>query len=161
MEPGLEESSLPEGGIEERGKGLRTWTPESEGLGTGPSLTPWPSVAHIAFPGLRLLVCEVGCYRGHSGGAASHTRLPLTWAPALQVNMLVLGQHLGIPKPFGPVINGRCCLEEKVRSLLEPLGLHCTFIDDFTPYHMLHGEVHCGTNVRRQPFSFKWWHMEP
>ncbi|XP_049627981.1 protein-arginine deiminase type-3 [Suncus etruscus] len=77
------------------------------------------------------------------------------------VNMLVLGQYLGIPKPFGPIINGRCCLEEKVRALLEPLGLHCTFIDDFTPYHMLHGEVHCGTNVRRQPFSFKWWHMEP
>ncbi|KAM7097615.1 protein-arginine deiminase type-3 [Molossus nigricans] len=77
------------------------------------------------------------------------------------VNMLVLGKHLGIPKPFGPIINGRCCLEEKVRSLLEPLGLHCTFIDDFTPYHMLLGEVHCGTNVRRQPFSFKWWHMVP
>ncbi|KAM4872877.1 inactive protein-arginine deiminase type-6-like [Thomomys bottae] len=72
------------------------------------------------------------------------------------VNMLVLGKHLGIPKPFGPLINGRCCLEEKVRSLLEPLGLHCVFIDDFAPYHMLHGEVHCGTNVRRQPFSFKW-----
>ncbi|XP_012888838.1 PREDICTED: protein-arginine deiminase type-4 isoform X1 [Dipodomys ordii] len=77
------------------------------------------------------------------------------------VNMLVLGKHLGIPKPFGPLINGRCCLEEKVRSLLEPLGLHCVFIDDFAPYHMLHGEVHCGTNVRRQPFSFKWWHMLP
>ncbi|XP_045404548.1 protein-arginine deiminase type-4 isoform X1 [Lemur catta] len=77
------------------------------------------------------------------------------------VNMLVLGKYLGIPKPFGPIVNGRCCLEEKVRSLLEPLGLHCTFIDDFTPYHMLHGEVHCGTNVRRQPFSFKWWNMVP
>ncbi|XP_014388437.1 PREDICTED: protein-arginine deiminase type-4 [Myotis brandtii] len=77
------------------------------------------------------------------------------------VNMLVLGKYLGIPKPFGPIINGRCCLEEKVRSLLEPLGLHCTFIDDFTPYHLQHGEVHCGTNVRRQPFSFKWWHMVP
>ncbi|KAM5270276.1 protein-arginine deiminase type-3 isoform 2-T2 [Hipposideros larvatus] len=77
------------------------------------------------------------------------------------VNMLVLGKHLGIPKPFGPIINGRCCLEEKVRSLLEPLGLHCVFIDDFTPYHMLHGEVHCGTNVRREPFSFKWWNMVP
>uniref|UniRef100_A0A287D9X9 Peptidyl arginine deiminase 3 n=1 Tax=Ictidomys tridecemlineatus TaxID=43179 RepID=A0A287D9X9_ICTTR len=77
------------------------------------------------------------------------------------VNMLVLGKHLGIPKPFGPLINGRCCLEEQVRALLEPLGLHCTFIDDFTPYHMLHGEVHCGTNVRRQPFAFKWWHMVP
>ncbi|XP_040501780.1 protein-arginine deiminase type-4 isoform X3 [Ursus maritimus] len=77
------------------------------------------------------------------------------------VNMLVLGKHLGIPKPFGPVINGQCCLEEKVRSLLEPLGLHCTFIDDFYAYHVRHGEVHCGTNVRRQPFSFKWWHMVP
>ncbi|KAM6172610.1 protein-arginine deiminase type-4 [Erethizon dorsatum] len=77
------------------------------------------------------------------------------------VNMLVLGKYLGIPKPFGPVINGRCCLEEKVRSLLEPLGLHCTFIDDFIPYHLLHGEVHCGTNVRRKPFDFKWWNMVP
>ncbi|XP_054435593.1 protein-arginine deiminase type-1 [Pteronotus mesoamericanus] len=77
------------------------------------------------------------------------------------VNMVVLGQHLGIPKPFGPLINGRCCLEEKVRSLLEPLGLHCTFIDDFLSYHKLLGEIHCGTNVRRQPFPFKWWHMVP
>ncbi|XP_037010679.2 protein-arginine deiminase type-4 isoform X2 [Artibeus jamaicensis] len=77
------------------------------------------------------------------------------------VNMLVLGKHLGIPKPFGPIIHGRCCLEEKVRALLEPLGLHCTFIDDFHAYHLRHGEVHCGTNVRRQPFSSKWWHMVP
>ncbi|XP_017361073.2 protein-arginine deiminase type-4 [Cebus imitator] len=77
------------------------------------------------------------------------------------VNMLVLGKYLGIPKPFGPIINGRCCLEEKVRSLLEPLGLHCTFINDFYTYHIRHGEVHCGTNVRRKPFSFKWWNMVP
>ncbi|XP_039084988.1 protein-arginine deiminase type-1 [Hyaena hyaena] len=77
------------------------------------------------------------------------------------VNMVVLGKHLGIPKPFGPIINGRCCLEEKVRSLLEPLGLHCIFIDDYLSYHQLLGEIHCGTNVRRQPFSFKWWHMVP
>ncbi|XP_036350284.2 protein-arginine deiminase type-4 isoform X1 [Ochotona princeps] len=77
------------------------------------------------------------------------------------VNMLVLGKHLGIPKPYGPIVNGRCCLEEKARALLEPLGLHCTFIDDFYSYHIRHGEVHCGTNVRRRPFTFKWWYMEP
>ncbi|XP_003989574.2 protein-arginine deiminase type-1 [Felis catus] len=77
------------------------------------------------------------------------------------VNMVVLGKHLGIPKPFGPIIDGRCCLEEKVRSLLEPLGLRCIFIDDYLSYHELLGEIHCGTNVRRQPFSFKWWHMVP
>uniref|UniRef100_A0A8C9MQZ9 protein-arginine deiminase n=1 Tax=Serinus canaria TaxID=9135 RepID=A0A8C9MQZ9_SERCA len=77
------------------------------------------------------------------------------------VNMLVLGRHLGIPKPFGPVVGGRCCLEQRVRELLEPLGLSCTFIDDFFSYHLLSGDVHCGTNVRRKPFAFKWWHMEP
>ncbi|XP_075394494.1 protein-arginine deiminase type-1-like [Tenrec ecaudatus] len=77
------------------------------------------------------------------------------------VNMVVLGKYLGIPKPFGPLINGRCCLEEKVRSLLEPLGLRCIFIDDYLSYHELLGEVHCGTNVRRKPFPFKWWNMLP
>ncbi|XP_008046442.1 protein-arginine deiminase type-4 [Carlito syrichta] len=77
------------------------------------------------------------------------------------VNMLVLGKNLGIPKPYGPLVHKRCCLEEAVRSLLEPLGLHCTFIDDFHSYHVWLGDVHCGTNVRRKPFSFKWWHMVP
>uniref|UniRef100_A0A8C3FSX0 Protein-arginine deiminase n=1 Tax=Chrysemys picta bellii TaxID=8478 RepID=A0A8C3FSX0_CHRPI len=77
------------------------------------------------------------------------------------VNMIVLGKHLGIPKPFGPIVDGQCCLEENVRSLLEPLGLTCTFINDFFTYHTLLGEVHCGTNVRRKPFSFKWWNMIP
>ncbi|NXK41372.1 PADI1 deiminase, partial [Piprites chloris] len=77
------------------------------------------------------------------------------------VNMLVLGRHLGIPKPFGPAVGGQCCLEQRVRELLEPLGLTCTFIDDYFSYHVLSGDVHCGTNVRRKPFAFKWWHVVP
>ncbi|XP_060115566.1 protein-arginine deiminase type-3-like [Heteronotia binoei] len=77
------------------------------------------------------------------------------------VNMLVLGKHVGIPKPFGPVIGGQCCLEAEIRSLLEPLGLTCTFIDDFFSYHLNKGDVHCGTNVRREPFAFHWWNLVP
>ncbi|KAK9391967.1 protein-arginine deiminase type-1 [Crotalus adamanteus] len=77
------------------------------------------------------------------------------------VNMLVLGKYLGIPKPYGPIIHGHCCLEANVRSLLEPLGLSCMFIDDFFSYHVLSGEVHCGTNVRRERFSFHWWNILP
>ncbi|XP_043097375.1 protein-arginine deiminase type-2 isoform X2 [Puntigrus tetrazona] len=76
------------------------------------------------------------------------------------VNMIVLGDQLGVPKPFGPTVNGRCALETEVCSLLEPLGLKCTFIDDFAPYHKLLGEVHCGSNVLREPSSFKWWNLE-
>ncbi|XP_072210705.1 protein-arginine deiminase type-1-like [Excalfactoria chinensis] len=77
------------------------------------------------------------------------------------VNMLVLGRHLGIPKPFGPQVAGQCCLEERVRALLQPLGLSCTFINDFFSYHVLSGDVHCGTNVRRKPLAVKWWHVVP
>uniref|UniRef100_F6SFR1 Protein-arginine deiminase type-2 n=1 Tax=Ornithorhynchus anatinus TaxID=9258 RepID=F6SFR1_ORNAN len=77
------------------------------------------------------------------------------------VNMIVLQKDLGIPKPFGPMIEEQCCLEAHARALLEPLGLSCTFIDDIFSYHKYMGEVHCGTNVRREPFPFKWWHMEP
>ncbi|XP_004679411.1 PREDICTED: protein-arginine deiminase type-2 [Condylura cristata] len=77
------------------------------------------------------------------------------------VNMIVLNKDLGIPKPFGPQVEEQCCLEAHVRGLLEPLGLSCTFLDDISAYHKYLGEVHCGTNVRRKPFAFKWWHMEP
>ncbi|XP_074414564.1 protein-arginine deiminase type-3-like [Zonotrichia albicollis] len=95
-------------------------------------------------------------FRSHSNaGAEAEAFFPD------MVNMLVLGRHLGIPKPFGPVVGGRCCLEQRVRELLEPLGLSCTFIDDFFSYHVGQGEVHCGTNVRRKPFAFKWWHVVP
>ncbi|GAA6096154.1 protein-arginine deiminase type-2 isoform X1, partial [Tachysurus ichikawai] len=76
------------------------------------------------------------------------------------VNMIVLGNNLGIPKPFGPQVGGKCALETEMRSLLEPLGLNCDFIDDFAAYHKLLGEVHCGSNVRREPFPFKWWNIE-
>lgn len=76
------------------------------------------------------------------------------------VNMLVLGNQLGIPKPFGPQVNGKCALETEVCSLLEPLGLKCTFIDDFAPYHKKLGEVHCGSNVLREASKFKWWNLE-
>ncbi|XP_032088032.1 protein-arginine deiminase type-1-like [Thamnophis elegans] len=77
------------------------------------------------------------------------------------VNMIVLGKHLGIPKPFGPIIDGQCCLEKEVRRLLEPLGLSCNFVDDYGTYYLNLGDVHCGTNVRRKPFSFQWWNMRP
>ncbi|XP_070812345.1 protein-arginine deiminase type-2-like [Pituophis catenifer annectens] len=77
------------------------------------------------------------------------------------VNMIVLSRDLGIPKPFGPIIEGECCLEQNASSLLEPLGLACSFIDDISSYHKRLGEVHCGTNVQRNPFAFKWWNMVP
>ncbi len=75
------------------------------------------------------------------------------------VNMIVLGTHLAIPKPFGPIIDGVCQLEQMVRDMLEPEGLTCHFIDDWDSYFKKFGELHCGTNVKRRPSTFPWWQM--
>ncbi|QFS50246.1 rotein-arginine deiminase [Nostoc sphaeroides CCNUC1] len=83
-----------------------------------------------------------------------------TFSPNM-VNMIVLKEHLGIPKPFGPKINNQCQFEAYVKEVLEPLGLVCHFIDDWEPYFLGRGEIHCGTNTRRQPFTKKWWEVEP
>ena len=76
------------------------------------------------------------------------------------VNMLVLESYLAIPKPFGPQIAQQCQMEIFVRQTLEPLGFTCYFIDDWEPYFLGRGEIHCGTNTRRQPFETKWWELE-
>ena len=77
------------------------------------------------------------------------------------VNMLVLKQHLAIPKPFGPRIDAQCQFEAYVKGVLEPLSLVCHFIDDWDTYFRDGGEIHCGTNTSRQPFTQKWWEIEP
>jgi len=55
-------------------------------------------------------------------------------------------------------------LEGYMKSVLEPFGPSVHFIDDFECYHALMGEVHCGTNAKREPpeeqgafFTERWW----
>lgn len=81
--------------------------------------------------------------------------------PVCQLQMIVMGKNLGIPKPFGPQIKGTCCLEEKICQMLEPLGFKCTFIDDFDCYLTEIGDFCACANIRRVPFAFKWWRMVP
>lgn len=105
--------------------------------------------------GRRVYLC------GHNLSAINELNVAVTvYLMPSKVNMIVLGKHLGIPKPFGPKVDGQCMLEAEMCSLMEGLGLECTFIDDFASYHKLLGEVHCGSNVRREMFDFKWWNLE-
>jgi protein-arginine deiminase len=83
------------------------------------------------------------------------------------VNMLVVTKSsngdvkLCIPKPFGPIDNGKCQFEEDIKKKLTAEGLgypaNFEFIDDFTTYHVLSGEIHCGTNSQRMPPNDHWW----
>ncbi|HWN44013.1 MAG TPA: protein-arginine deiminase family protein [Thermoanaerobaculia bacterium] len=33
-------------------------------------------------------------------------------------------------------------------------------MDDYDTYHVLEGEVHCGTNTRRAAHATPWWEQE-
>ena len=83
------------------------------------------------------------------------------------VNMLVItnasgGAVLVVPKPYGPVVGGRCQYEENVTNQLTPLGYAegttLRYVKDFFTYHDRAGEIHCGTNSRRKPpAGVQWW----
>ncbi len=90
--------------------------------------------------------------------AVGNQRRAETFFPNM-VNMLVLDGHLAIPKPFGPQINEECQIEAFMKRILEPMGCTCYFIDNWEPYFLGRGEIHCGTNTRRRPFQTKWWEI--
>ena len=77
------------------------------------------------------------------------------------VNHLVLEGYSLVPKPHGPVIDGEDRFEKMMRDAL-PSSRTVIFIEDWYAYHEALGEVHCGTNTRRQPFRNKsWWDYLP
>jgi protein-arginine deiminase len=76
------------------------------------------------------------------------------------VNHLVIGMTSIVPKPYGPIVDGECVFERAFRTSLPDRDIR--FIDDWYSYHDLLGEVHCGTNARRSPFSqARWWEHKP
>jgi protein-arginine deiminase len=77
------------------------------------------------------------------------------------VNMLVINKNCIVPDPFGPIVGGKDVFKEDLRGKLKALGLTVNFLDDWYEYHVLQGEVHCGTNTLRIPTSAKWWEFEP
>jgi protein-arginine deiminase len=77
------------------------------------------------------------------------------------INMLVVNGHCIVPKPFGPVTGGADRFEQDLLDRLGPLGLTVHLIDDWTEYHVLQGEIHCGTHTLRTAKPVKWWEFTP
>lgn len=67
------------------------------------------------------------------------------------VNLSSWGHLSVIPRPFIPIF------QNDFANTLKPLGQVPEFIDDWSIYHIMEGEVHCGSNTRRQPFDRAWW----
>lgn len=100
---------------------------------------------------------------------AGSAKYKLAYQPGT-VNMLVLGDRVVIPMPFGPQVGGVDVFEEDLRDRLGTSanglgsngeGLEVYFTDDWDLYHRLSGEVHCGTNpestVAPYTTGINWW----
>jgi Protein-arginine deiminase (PAD)/Protein-arginine deiminase (PAD) middle domain len=84
------------------------------------------------------------------------------------VNMLVVTKgartlkgsrtvQLAVPRPFGPILGGKCQFELAIEKALTLPGVSFEFVDDFYTYHNLAGEIHCGTNSLRQGATDRFW----
>ena len=74
------------------------------------------------------------------------------------VNSVVINGSLLVADPDGPVVNSVDLLEAELRAILtaEQVPLEARFLDD-RQYHIWNGNVHCGTNVQREPFQRSLW----
>lgn len=79
------------------------------------------------------------------------------------VNLQPVNGNLTAAKPFGPRWQpGIDLFQSDAESQLDGNGRSSTdadFVDDWDWYHLGTGEVHCGTNVRREPTALEigWW----
>lgn len=76
------------------------------------------------------------------------------------VNHLVVGDVSIVPRPYGAKVDGVDAFEQAFRDALR--NRQKCLIDDWYSYHEQLGEVHCGTNARRQPpKDVHWWEYRP
>jgi protein-arginine deiminase len=83
------------------------------------------------------------------------------------VNMLIMGDSMAIPKPFAAQVNGVDVWEDYLNGEFttsknalgaDGQGMNVAYIDNWYGYHILLGEVHCGSNPVAPPDpEMTWW----
>lgn len=83
--------------------------------------------------------------------------LSYAYIPGMVNGIYIADGHFVAPKPHGPVIDGKDIFEEAMIAALKPYGVAVHFAENWSEYHAGLGEVHCGSNARRQVPDTKWW----
>jgi protein-arginine deiminase len=74
------------------------------------------------------------------------------------VNGAVVNGHYFVTAPRGPrVAGGDDLFESSIRDLLAGCDAKVHFIDGWRAYHVMGGEIHCGTNTLRRLSDPEWW----
>jgi len=93
----------------------------------------------------------------------------IAWQPGT-VNSQIVYDTIMVPNPFGPKVGGVDVWAKDLQDRLgsdalqlgsDGKGLKVRLVDDWYGYHLLMGEVHCGTNPEMPPSpKIKWWTVE-
>lgn len=99
-------------------------------------------------------------------GDADVVEVPILYNPSTgnMVNLLLVGKTCVVPKPYGPLMDGRDLFEEAFKTDLAGIGLDIHFINEWHEYHLDGGEIHCGTNqcpTNKSARDKQWWLQRP
>ena len=64
-----------------------------------------------------------------------------------------------VPKPFGPVFGGEYVYERYLSDKFNAMGVNAVIAAD-DKFHVMEGELHCGTNQTHPPLDGprrRWW----
>lgn len=76
------------------------------------------------------------------------------------VNSVVANGHFIAPGPRGPRLDGKDLFEESIRQALKDCAVQVHFVDAWQAYHVMGGEIHCGTNTFRRLRQPEWWQLK-
>ncbi|TQV96404.1 hypothetical protein V2A60_003190 [Cordyceps javanica] len=76
--------------------------------------------------------------------------------PSSVNGLLFSATHYLAPNPWGPVVDGKDILQEAVLAAYAATNLTVSFMDDWYSHHVGVGDIHCGSNVFREPTP-RWW----
>lgn len=74
-------------------------------------------------------------------------------------NLVVLGKRsVAIAKQHGPLVKGEDIFEQAIATAFKSAGLSVHWVEDYIQAHGGIGEIHCQSNVLRDPgATAKWW----
>lgn len=77
------------------------------------------------------------------------------------VNGIAISDTLfGVPEPHGPQIDGKDIFKAQLEEAFAAIGVGVHYIENWDYYHVMLGEVHCGSNVRRAiDGETLWWEV--
>lgn len=71
------------------------------------------------------------------------------------VNLASMGEFCLVGEPFIPLF------KDDFGASLQRVGLKPLWIDTWINFHVNGGNVHCSSNVVREPFNINWWKVTP